>query len=38
MVVVDWELTAQETRGPFTLKLWDEIGMRLVTIGNMTFH
>ncbi|WNG56427.1 DUF2381 family protein [Archangium gephyra] len=35
--VVEWELTAQEARGPFTLKLWDERGMRLVTLGNMTF-
>jgi uncharacterized protein (TIGR02268 family) len=37
VVVVEWELTAREARGPFTLKLWDESGMRLVTIGNVTF-
>jgi uncharacterized protein (TIGR02268 family) len=37
VVVVEWELTAREARGPFTLKLWDEGGMRLVTIGNVTF-
>jgi uncharacterized protein (TIGR02268 family) len=37
VVVVEWELTAREVRGPFTLKLWDESGMRLVTIGNVTF-
>ena len=37
VVVVEWELTAREARGPFTLKLWDESGIRLVTIGNVTF-
>jgi len=37
MVVVEWEMTAREARSPFTLKLWDESGMRLVTIGNVTF-
>jgi uncharacterized protein (TIGR02268 family) len=37
VVVVEWELTAREARGPFALKLWDESGMRLVTIGNVTF-
>ncbi|QRK06292.1 DUF2381 family protein [Archangium violaceum] len=37
VVVVDFELTAREAQGPFTLKLWDESGMRLVTIGNVTF-
>jgi uncharacterized protein (TIGR02268 family) len=37
VVVVDFELTAREARGPFTLKLWDESGKRLVTLGNVTF-
>ncbi len=37
VVVVETELTAREARGPFTLKLWDETGKRLVTLGNVTF-
>ena len=37
VVVVDFELMAWEARGPFTLKLWDESGKRLVTLGNVTF-
>lgn len=37
VVVVEWELTAQEAQGLFTLKLWDESGKRLVTLGNVTF-
>jgi uncharacterized protein (TIGR02268 family) len=37
LVVVEWELTAREAQGPFTLKLWDESGSRLVTLGNVTF-
>lgn len=37
LVVVELELTAQEARGPFTLKAWDESGRRLVTLGNVTF-
>ena len=37
VVVVEWELTAREARGPFTLKLWDESGRRLVTLGNVSF-
>jgi uncharacterized protein (TIGR02268 family) len=37
VVVVEWELTAREAQGPFTLKLWDESGSRLVTLGNVTF-
>ena len=37
VVVVDFELTAREARGPFTLKLWDESGKRLVTLGNVLF-
>jgi hypothetical protein len=37
VVVVEWDLTAREAWGLFTLKLWDESGMRLVTIGNVTF-
>lgn len=36
-VVVELELTEQESRGPFKLKLWDETGTRLVTLGNVTF-
>ena len=37
VVVVEWELTAREARGPFTLKLWDESGKRVVTLGNVNF-
>ncbi|WPB80604.1 DUF2381 family protein [Archangium violaceum] len=37
VVVVEWEMTAREARGTFTLKLWDESGKRLVTLGNVTF-
>jgi uncharacterized protein (TIGR02268 family) len=37
VVVVEWELTAQEAQGPFTLKLWDQSGKRLITLGNVTF-
>jgi hypothetical protein len=37
VVVVEWDLTAREARGSFTLKLWDESGSRLVTLGNVTF-
>jgi uncharacterized protein (TIGR02268 family) len=37
VVVVELELTAREARGAFTLKLWDESGRRLVTLGNVTF-
>jgi uncharacterized protein (TIGR02268 family) len=37
VVVVELELTAGEARGPFTLKLWDESGKRVVTLGNVTF-
>lgn len=36
-VVVELEMTALEARGTFTLKLWDESGSRLVTLGNVTF-
>lgn len=37
LVIVETELTAREARGPFTLKLWDESGKRVVTLGNVTF-
>jgi len=37
VILVEWELTAREAQGPFTLKLWDESGKRLVTLGNVTF-
>ncbi|WNG30107.1 DUF2381 family protein [Cystobacter fuscus] len=37
VVVVEWELTAREAQGPFTLKLWDQSGKRLITLGNVTF-
>lgn len=37
VVVMEWELTAREAQGLFTLKMWDESGSRLVTIGHVTF-
>ncbi|MFY0563890.1 DUF2381 family protein [Archangium lansingense] len=37
LVVVETELTAREARDTFTLKLWDETGTRLVTLGQVTF-
>lgn len=37
LVVVETELTAREARDTFTLKLWDETGARLVTLGQVTF-
>ena len=37
LVVVETELLAQEARGTFTLKLWDENGVRLVSLGGVTF-
>jgi uncharacterized protein (TIGR02268 family) len=37
VVMVEWELTVRDARGLFTLKLWDESGKRLVTLGNVTF-
>ena len=37
LVVVETELLAHEARGIFTLKLWDENGGRLVTLGGVTF-
>jgi hypothetical protein len=37
VVVVELELTAREARDTFTLKLWDESGKRLVTLGNVIF-
>jgi uncharacterized protein (TIGR02268 family) len=37
LVMVETELLAQEARGTFTLKLWDENGGRLVTLGGVTF-
>jgi len=36
-VVVELELPIAELQGPRTLKLWDESGGRLVTLGNVTF-
>ncbi|ATB34391.1 DUF2381 family protein [Melittangium boletus] len=36
-VVVELELPVAELQGPRTLKLWDESGGRLVTLGNVTF-
>jgi uncharacterized protein (TIGR02268 family) len=36
-VVVETELTAREAQDTFTLKLWDETGARLVTLGQVTF-
>ncbi|RKH34911.1 DUF2381 family protein [Corallococcus praedator] len=35
-VVIEAEASAT-TRGPFTLKLWEEDGPRTVTLGNVTF-
>ncbi|MFY0580889.1 DUF2381 family protein [Cystobacter fuscus] len=37
LVMVETEMLAQEARGTFTLKLWDENGDRLVTRGGVTF-
>lgn len=37
LVVVELELPEQEARGTFSLKIWDETGMRLVTLGHVTF-
>ncbi len=37
LVMVETELLAHEARGTFTLKLWDENGGRLVTLGGVTF-
>jgi uncharacterized protein (TIGR02268 family) len=37
LVVVEWVLTAREAQGTFTLKMWDESGSRLVSLGNVTF-
>ncbi|HEX5746108.1 MAG TPA: DUF2381 family protein [Archangium sp.] len=31
VVVVEWELTAREARGSFTLKMWDEVSARRTT-------
>jgi uncharacterized protein (TIGR02268 family) len=36
-VVVEADMTEKEAQGTFTLTLWDESGMRLVTVGNVTF-
>jgi hypothetical protein len=36
-VLVETELTEREARQPFTLKLWDESGGRLVTLEGVTF-
>jgi uncharacterized protein (TIGR02268 family) len=37
VVYVETELTAQEARRTFTLKLWDDSGTRLVTLDDVTF-
>ena len=37
LVVMETELMEEEARGTFVLKLWDESGRRLVTLGNVTF-
>jgi uncharacterized protein (TIGR02268 family) len=36
-VMVEAELTAEEARGRFTLKLWDASASRTVTLGGVTF-
>lgn len=36
-VMVEAELTKEEARGRFTLKLWDASGNRTVTLGGVTF-
>ena len=36
-VMVETELTEEEARGRFTLKLWDASGTRTVTLGGVTF-
>jgi len=36
-VMVETELTEEEARGHFTLKLWDASGTRTVTLGGVTF-
>ncbi len=36
-VVVEAEATAEEARGTFTLKVWEEGGTRTVTLGGVTF-
>jgi len=36
-VMVETELTQEEARGHFTLKLWDASGSRTVTLGGVTF-
>ena len=36
-VMVEMELTQEEARGRFTLKLWDASGTRTVTLGGVTF-
>ena len=36
-VMVETELTQEEARGRFTLKLWDASGTRTVTLGGVTF-
>jgi len=37
LVVVETELPEQEARETYVLKIWDESGRRLVTIGHITF-
>jgi uncharacterized protein (TIGR02268 family) len=36
-VMVETELTQEEARSRFTLKLWDASGIRTVTLGGVTF-
>ncbi len=36
-VMVETEVTKEEARGRFTLKLWDASGTRTVTLGGITF-
>jgi hypothetical protein len=37
LIVIETELTEQEARRTYTLKLWDDSGRGLVTLGNITF-
>jgi len=36
-VLIEVMAPEEKTRGPFTLKLWDAAGQRLITLGNITF-
>ncbi|ATB29983.1 DUF2381 family protein [Melittangium boletus] len=37
LFVVEWELTAGEAQGAFTVKAWDESGHRLILLNGVTF-